>query len=85
MEQLARGRHFLAAFILFILVAQPLFGVDKQAEGMALIQRAVDLTDLRGSGPYRMRSSLTVHDEALGTRTGIDVDNALFVSPALVC
>jgi hypothetical protein len=46
---------------------------DKQSEGMALIRRAVDLTDLRQSGPYHMRSSLTVVDEALGKREGTDV------------
>lgn len=52
---------------------------DKQSEGMALIKHAVELTDLRKSGPYHMRSNLDVLDEALGKRDGTDV--VTFSSP----
>ena len=46
---------------------------DKQSEGMALIKRAVELTDLHQGGPYVMRSSLAVLDVSLGKREGKEV------------
>lgn len=53
---------------------------DKQVEGMALIQRAVDLTDLKQSGPYEMHNVLTLTDEPLGKQlTGEEA--VFFVSP----
>jgi hypothetical protein len=72
-------RALLALFILLIQPTNNLFAGDKQAEGMALIQKAVDLTDLRKSGPYRMRANVTMEDETFGRREGIDVHN--FISP----
>ncbi|HET9698677.1 MAG TPA: hypothetical protein VFP40_17530 [Terriglobales bacterium] len=49
------------------------FAADKQADGMALIQKALDQTDLRKSGPYTIHAKLTVNDEATGKREGTDV------------
>ncbi len=46
---------------------------DKESEGVTLINHAIQLTDLTQSGPYHMRSSLTVADEAVGKREGTDV------------
>lgn len=46
---------------------------DKQSEGIGLIKHAIELTDLRQSGPYRLRWNLTVVDEAIGKREGTDV------------
>jgi hypothetical protein len=69
---------FIFLFAQFILVS-PACAADKQAEGMALIKRALELTDLRQSGPYRMRSTLTVADQAVGQRVG--EDTVVFSSP----
>jgi hypothetical protein len=67
--------------LLILVVVLPVEGIltnvvwasDKQSEGVTLINRAVQLTYLNHSGPYHMRSSLTVVDEALGKREGTDV------------
>lgn len=40
---------------------------------MALFKHAIELTDLRQSGPYRLHWNLTVADEVLGKREGTDV------------
>ena len=48
---------------------------DKESEGLMLIHRALQLTDLNKSGPYHIRASLTVVDEAVGKREGTDVVN----------
>jgi len=72
-------RALLALFILLAQATTNLFASDKQAEGIAIIQRAVDLTDLRQSGPYRMRANVVMEDETFGRREGIDVHN--FISP----
>jgi len=68
---------------LTVLFVQIVFGClvwasDKQDEGMALIKRAVELTDLHQSGPYHMSSHLKVVD-ATGKREGTDV--VTFSSP----
>lgn len=46
---------------------------DQQAEGIALVRHAVELTDLRQSGPYRLRWKLAVKDPALHGGAGTDV------------
>ena len=55
------------------ILERPVLASDKQAQGQELIKHAIELTDLRQSGPYRLRWSLTVLDEAIGKREGTDV------------
>jgi hypothetical protein len=80
--RLSKGVSLLFA-ILFVQVASKcvVWAADKQSEGMALIQHSIELTDLRKSGPYHMRSRLTVADEAVGQREGTDL--VIYSSTAL--
>jgi len=45
---------------------------DKESEGLSLINHGIQLTNLNQSGPYHMRATLTVVDEAIGKREGTD-------------
>jgi hypothetical protein len=49
-----------------------LWASDKESEATTLINRALQLTDLNRSGPYHLRATLSVMDEALGKREGTD-------------
>ena len=71
-------RTLLALFILLVPFTSA-YSTDKQAEGIALIQRSVDLTDLRKSGPYRLRASIAYEDVAVGKGEGINVVNFISV------
>src|SRR6266404_6048162 len=45
---------------------------DKESGGLSLINHGIQLTNLNQSGPYHMRATLTVVDEAIGKREGTD-------------
>src|SRR5690242_2185645 len=71
---------FAVSVVLSVLVSTPSVirasdkrpDISKQSEGMALIKRGVELTDMRSSGPYRIRLKVTVTDQAVGKRDGTD-------------
>jgi hypothetical protein len=69
----------LLALVILLVPFTSAYSTDKQTEGIALIQRAVDLTDLRKSGPYRLRASLSYDDVAVGKGEGINVVNFISV------
>jgi hypothetical protein len=64
---------FAILFFVLTLFSDPVWASDKQSEGMALIKRGIELTDLHLGGPYVMRSSLTMVDGPLGRRNGTEV------------
>jgi hypothetical protein len=74
-------KKFSALLLCFLGgVATTAVAQDKQTEGMAIIQRAIELTDLTQSGPYQMHNILTLTDETLGKQfTGEEA--VFFVSP----
>jgi hypothetical protein len=74
------AKTVMAVLCLLTVVSSVAFAEDKQVEGMALVQRAIELTDLRQSGPYEMHNVLTLTDEALGKQFSGE-EAVFFVSP----
>lgn len=65
------GKSFIVA-MMFLLYAHT-FSIasaeSRQSRGLALIKRAVELTDLSRSGPYRMQSKVLLGETLLGDET----------------
>src|SRR3569832_659143 len=73
-------RRLLAVGVLIASCQCASIAQDKQVEGMGLLKHAMELTDLRQSGPYHMHNILSLTDEVLGKQlTGEEV--IYFISP----
>src|SRR5579859_5088309 len=63
--QLRRLPRALFPLLLLLTLCATGLSESPQPDGMALIRRGVELTDLRQSGPYHMHSLLRVRDQVL--------------------